>query len=83
MGSEMCIRDSLEGLVEGAAGRQHPKMLVEHEEGLDDRIDDRLRQRLRILDIRNGVEQGAKPIWRRFRPLSGFVLHHCRTGVAN
>lgn len=47
-------------LVEGAAGRQHAELLVEDEKRLGDRIDYRLRKRLRILDIRDGLKHGRK-----------------------
>jgi len=50
-----------ECLVEGAAGGQHAKFLIEDQERLGDRVDDRLRQRLRILDIRDGLKHGQKP----------------------
>ena len=40
-----------ERLVEGAAGRQDVKLLVEHQKWLWNRVDDRLRQDLRVVDI--------------------------------
>jgi hypothetical protein len=38
-----------EGRTEGAAGREHTEILVEHQERLADRIDDRLREGARLL----------------------------------
>jgi hypothetical protein len=41
----------LENFVEAAAGGEHPKPVVEHEEGLGKGVDDRQRQRLGIGQI--------------------------------
>ena len=56
----------VEGLVEGPAGRQHPKLGVEDDEGLVDRVHDRLGQRLGVFNQRQLAHHDGKPssIWR-------------------
>jgi hypothetical protein len=58
------FRIDLEGLIKGSAGRQHPELIVEHQERLWNGVDDRLRERLRLFDILE-IEHGVKvsPIW--------------------
>lgn len=70
-----------ECLVEGAAGGQHAKFLIEDQERLGDRVDDRLRQRLRILDIRDGLKHGQSQT-SGVLPLWVLMLHLCRAVVA-
>lgn len=46
----------LERVVKGPARRQHAQLFIEHDEGLRDRVDDRLREDLRVFDIAGGVQ---------------------------
>ncbi len=49
----------LERRIEGATGREHPELGVEHDEGLVDGVDDRLSQSLGVNDPMQLVDHAA------------------------